>query len=295
MPNCPQIHLNLYSRSSAGASGSVRERSLAVPRRPWNRRGDRGSSRFRPRPARPRGRGIRRASAPLQIPPMPTIGNRPRRATERTCPSATGRTAGPERPPCPLPSAGSPRGGVDRAPLQRVDQRDRVRPAPLGAERDRGRVGGVGRQLHDQRLRAQRPQHLHQRLRLARLLADDQPRVDVGAGDVELDGGDLLAPRHRLDQARELGSPPVAITETISGTGSSASRGRSSSRNPSGPRLGSPIEFIIPAGVSQIRRGALPARGSGVIVFETKAVRGSPRQPLAVPCGRRRRRRSPRR
>ena len=30
----------------------------------------------------------------------------------------------------------------------------------------------------------------------------------------------------------------------------------------------------MPAGVSQIRRGSLPARGSGVIVFETKAAKG---------------------
>ena len=38
--------------------------------------------------------------------------------------------------------------------------------------------------------------------------------------------------------------------------------------------MGRPIELSIPPGVSQIRRGALPARGSGVIVFETKAAKG---------------------
>ena len=69
-------------------------------------------------------------------------------------------------------------------------------------------------------------------------------------------------------------SCPVAITETISGTGSSASCGRSSARNPSSPLLGRPIELIIPAGVSQIRCGSFPTRGSGVIVFETKAEKG---------------------
>ena len=68
----------------------------------------------------------------------------------------------------------------------------------------------------------------------------------------------------------------VAITETISGTGSSASCGRSLARKPSRPLFGSPIELIIPAGVSQIRCGLLPARGSGVIVFETKAEKGKP-------------------
>ena len=39
--------------------------------------------------------------------------------------------------------------------------------------------------------------------------------------------------------------------------------------------FGSPIELIIPAGVSQRRGGGLPARGSGVIVFETKAEKGN--------------------
>src|SRR5215213_2770573 len=66
----------------------------------------------------------------------------------------------------------------------------------------------------------------------------------------------------------------VAMAETISGTGSSASLGRSSARKPSSPLFGRPIELIIPAGVSQIRWGSLPARGSGVIVFETKAEKG---------------------
>ena len=77
-----------------------------------------------------------------------------------------------------------------------------------------------------------------------------------------------------VDQPRELLVARCAITETISGTGSSASCGRSSARNPSRPLFGSPIELIIPAGVSQIRCGSLPARGSGVIVFETKAEKG---------------------
>ena len=73
---------------------------------------------------------------------------------------------------------------------------------------------------------------------------------------------------------RENSSWLVPITETISGTGNSASCGRSSARNPSRPLFGSPIELIIPAGVSQIRCGSLPALGSGVIVLETKAENG---------------------
>ena len=38
--------------------------------------------------------------------------------------------------------------------------------------------------------------------------------------------------------------------------------------------FGRPIELIIPAGVSKSRGGGFPARGSGVIVFETKAENG---------------------
>ena len=67
----------------------------------------------------------------------------------------------------------------------------------------------------------------------------------------------------------------VPITETTSGTGSSASSGRSRDRKPSRPLFGSPIELISPEGVSQRRGGGLPARGSGVIVFETKAENGN--------------------
>ena len=60
------------------------------------------------------------------------------------------------------------------------------------------------------------------------------------------------------ETSREKPSALVAITETTSGTGSSARRGRSCSRNPSRPLFGSPIELIIPAGVSHSRGGGLP-------------------------------------
>ena len=64
------------------------------------------------------------------------------------------------------------------------------------------------------------------------------------------------------------------ITETTSGTGSSASRGRSSRRKPSRPLFGSPIELISPSGDSHSRGGGLPWRGSRVMVFDTKASKG---------------------
>ena len=64
------------------------------------------------------------------------------------------------------------------------------------------------------------------------------------------------------------------MTETISGTGSSASSGRSARRNPSRPLFGSPIELMSPSGDSHSRGGGFPCRGSRVMVFETNASKG---------------------
>ena len=50
--------------------------------------------------------------------------------------------------------------------------------------------------------------------------------------------------------------------------------------------MGSPIELIIPAGVSHSRGGGLPSRGSTVIVFDTKAWKGK-RSSSASPKARR--------
>ena len=88
------------------------------------------------------------------------------------------------------------------------------------------------------------------------------------------------------DTSRASSSRLKPITETTSGTGSSASSGRSDSRNPSRPLFGSPIELISPAGVSQSRGGGLPWRGSSVIVLETKASNGK-RSRSASPKARR--------
>ena len=77
-----------------------------------------------------------------------------------------------------------------------------------------------------------------QRQRLVGLLADDQPRLDVRAGDVELDRRHLVALADPLDQGVANSSWLVAITETISGTGSSPSRGRSARGSPRAPCSG---------------------------------------------------------
>ena len=69
------------------------------------------------------------------------------------------------------------------------------------------------------------------------------------------------------------GSLSITV-DTISGSGTSPRRLRTPARNPSRPGLGRPIELIMPAGVSHSRCGGLPARGSNVIVLETKAAKG---------------------
>src|SRR5207244_13061485 len=62
-------------------------------------------------------------------------------------------------------------------------------------------------------------------------------------------------------------NPP---TEIQSGTSSRRKRGKVSARNASRPGFARPIELSIPASVSAMRTGRLPARGSGVTVFVTK-------------------------
>ena len=183
-------------------SGGVER--LAAPRRPASRPADRGSSRSRPRPARRRRRGIRPRRRRWQIPPMPIDRDRDRgahrahllqrhrphrRARE---PAVAGRRAGP-------PVAGS----IAVAFSVLISETASAPPCSA-ADRDRRGVGDVRGQLHDQRLLGQRAQRLQQGLGLGRLLADDQPGVDVGAGDVQLDRRHLVARADRLDQAGEL-------------------------------------------------------------------------------------------
>ena len=91
-----------------------------------------------------------------------------------------------------------------RIGAQRVDQRDGVGAGLLGGLRDGGDVGGVRRQLDDQRLGRQRADLAEQRGELARVGADVEAGLDVRAGDVELERGDLVARGERLDERATL-------------------------------------------------------------------------------------------
>src|SRR5215210_1510984 len=79
--------------------------------------------------------------------------------------------------------------------------------------------------------------------------------------------------RSSRSQRLAYSSGELPPTEVQIGTPSSARRGRTESRNMSIPGFWSPIELSIPWSVSAIRTGRLPARGSGVTVFVTKASR----------------------
>ena len=183
----PKIHLDLYSRSRREELGTRRQRCSS--RRSANPLGVAevlGPDRHERRPG---GEEFGRVGAARDS-PHADDRQLDRGRTARSWCSAIGRTAGPERPPWPAAERGLAGSGIDRARLQGVDQRDGVGAALFGGDRDRRRVGDVGRQLDDQRLLGQRAQRFQQRRGLGRVLADDQAGVDIGTGDVQLDRGD---------------------------------------------------------------------------------------------------------
>ena len=128
----------LFQRRSCYARGrgsSVRRRrsrclrsTAATPPRSWRPRAGRGTIRCRRRRDLRRRRAGLGHDVPVCTPPMPTIGIRTRARTSRTCASATARTAGPDTPPVPPPSHGSPgRRGCIAMPRTRVDRATRRR------------------------------------------------------------------------------------------------------------------------------------------------------------------------
>jgi len=148
------------------------------------------------------------------------------------------------------------RARIEREAAQRVDQRQAVGARRFHGSCDRAEVGMRGGKLRVERQR---------RRRAAR--RDDVRRrigglVDVRAGEVQLDRVDVL---ERLARLRI-----VAAGKAADGIPRALSRGRWALRKCSRPGFASPIELSIPCGVSAIRGGAFPSRGSGVIVFVTK-------------------------
>ena len=197
-------------------------------------------------------------------PPMPITGIADRARQPRR-PVAGRRCAPPARRGRRRPPRASARRSCGSSAVALIVLISETASAPpcSAARGDQRRVGDVRRQLHDQRLRGQRPERLEQRQRLGRLLADDQPRVHVRAGDVELQRRDLRAaarpPRSASRTPRRWSPSPRRSAAPAAST----SCGRSCSRKPSRPLFGSPIELIIPAALlpQPRRRVAGPRRG----------------------------------
>ncbi len=205
---------------------------------------------------------------------MPTIGMLTAAATARSWATATGLTAGPESPPCPAAMPGFPvAGSIALALSVLISETASAPPCSAAAATSAGFATlGVSFTING--------------FSLSGRSASSSASVSLGCSPTirpectfghetlsSIAATSSLSPTPLTSRANS--SCPVAITETISGTGSCASSGRSSTRNPANPLLGNPIELIIPAGVSQIRCGSLPALGSGVIVFETNAENGN--------------------
>ena len=222
----------------------------------------------------------RRPETPARRPPTRSLpsrspGSRPRRPRARTCSSATARIAGPERPPLPAPSQG-PRvaGSIAVAFSVLISETASAPPASAAMATAPGSatfgvsftISGLavsGRSSLEQRERlvaaARRRSGPTPRSGTRRSARGPRPRRRSATPlDQPLELV-VAGPHHRDDQRdRQLGEH-------------AAGRAR---RKPSRPLFGSPIELIIPAGVSKSRGGGLPARGSGVIVFETNAENG---------------------
>ena len=212
---------------------------------------------------------------PLAIPPIPITGISTAAATAADLLERDRADRGARDPAGAPPSHGSPRLRVERHALERVDERDGVGAALLGGGGHRGGVRGVRRQLHDQRLRAERAHALDRRAVSAGSAPITRPVSTFGQDTFS----SSIATSSRSPTAATSGASSSRlkpITETTSGTGSSASSGRSGARKPSSPLLGSPIELISPAGVSQSRGGGLPWRGSSGDRLRDEGVEGEP-------------------
>ena len=237
-------------RIRSAASGS---RKLAVPT----------ATSAAPARADP-GRARRSRPRPCRRPATSTAA-----ATSATCLSAIVRTAGPESPPLPAPSQGVAAAARAAPPSAVLISETASAPPSAAATATAAGSATFGVSFTISGLRGQRPQRLHQRPRLGGLLADDQARVHVRAGDVELDRGDLVAarrPPRPSPRTPRRSSPSPRRSAAPAARRARAGRARGSPRR---PLFGSPIELTIAAGSSQSRGGGLPARGAGVIVFET--------------------------
>ena len=207
------------------------------------------------------------------MPPIPITGIATRAATAWTCCSAIARTAGPETPPVVPPSHGPPPPGSSAMPLSVLISETASAPASWAAAATASGSLAFGVSLTI----SGRSESVRTRSTALAVSAGSAPITSPVStfGQETLSSiidTSVRSPTAATSSASSSRLKP--ITETTSGTGSSASWGRSSARKPASPLFGRPIELIRPAGVSHRRGGGFPCRGATVIVFETNASNG---------------------
>ena len=198
-----------------------------------------------------------------------------RRRTWYTARRAMGLTAGPLRPPRHAAQHRPATPPIDRHAQAGVHQRDGVGPARLGGAGNRRDVGDVGRELGQNRQTAgvrtpettastyaaavpksTPPLTLGQEMFNSRASAPGRPSSRAAILDELLAG--LAGNAH--DDLRAQGPPGRATARAM---------------NRPMPSLSRPMELSMPAAVSTVRGGGLPARGLLVIVLGRMAPRRS--------------------
>ena len=202
------------------------------------------------------------ASRPLSMPPIPITGT----------PHPRGNARRSSRAPPPNRRSGQaaarrsePRACRSRdrsaSASQRVDQRDRIGAAALGGRRDRR---GVGRRWVSASRSAACACRGVRRSISAAVSPGSEPitQPDLTFGQETFSSSAATSgPLDHLDERRELLVAKNRPRSRSEGTGRVASSGRSCSRKPLSPLFGSPIELIMPAGVSHRRGGGFPPAG----------------------------------
>ena len=151
------------------------------------------------------------------------------------------------------------RARVEREPFHGVDEREASAPPASAASRDRGGPAfGVSFTINGLRVRGRTAPRTPPGL--SRVGAHHAAGLHVRARDVQLEHGDLRPRLHALDERGELVGREARHATRSAAPGAVRARAGPRSRNPLTPLFGSPIELIIPAGVSQRRGGGLPPR-----------------------------------
>ena len=207
--------------------------------------------------------------------PSRSAGSRPPARTAWTCASATARTAGPETPPVRPAEPRLARCG-DRAPCPRIVliSDSALAPASCAARATAATSDAFGVSLTISGLSVSGRTRSSSAAVSRGSAPITSPGLDVRAGDVQLERGDLVALGERAHELGDLLAAEAHHVDDQRHRAASRAPGGRPRGSPSSPLFGSPIELIIPPASSHSRGGGLPCRGSSVTVFETNAANG---------------------